>query len=131
VTRRRNFWRGWLFLRPSLRTRVGFVPATGRLGGTAIDVADRRWEPGMSAAESFGGTPRTVSGMVDVVRAPVVLGRQLIGTVSVRPVTNGGGAAGRHRTQAIIDLFAIEKLAGSIDREQRISNGLRTRLYGL
>jgi len=59
---------------------------------------------------------------VVVVRAPVVLDHQLIGTASVSPVIDGGDVAGRHPTQAIIELFAIEQLVGPID-ELRV--GLR------
>lgn len=70
----------------------------------------------MGAAKFIGDTLRTVSDMVDVVvvRAPVMLDRQLVGTASVGSVINGGDVAGRHPTQAIIELFAIEQLVGPI-----------------
>ena len=66
---------GLLFLSSSLRTRAGFTAAAIRLGHQVVDVADSRWDPRMSAAESFDDTLRTLSGFVDAVcvRAPVEL----------------------------------------------------------
>ena len=108
---------GLLFLTSSLRTRVGFAAAAARLDGSSIDVAEARWDPDMSAGESFEDTLRTVSGMVDVVvvRTDAELEPQAVDQHSVVPVINGGDGGGHHPTQALIDLFAIERIAGPIE----------------
>jgi aspartate carbamoyltransferase catalytic subunit len=52
--------------------------------------------------------------MVDliVVRPGQPLDRALVRAVSPVPVINGGDPGGEHPTQALIDLFAMERLAG-------------------
>src|SRR5438270_3407314 len=71
-SRRVPFSVGLLFLAPSLRTRAGYATAAVRLGGVPVEVEQLRAAPGTSAAETFGDTLRTLSGMVDVtvVRTP-------------------------------------------------------------
>jgi aspartate carbamoyltransferase catalytic subunit len=106
---------GLLFLSPSLRTRVGFAEATVRLGGAPIDVSEPRWDPAMSDAESFDDTLRTVSGMVDAVvaRVPLELDHGRIAAHTRAPYVSGGHL-GHHPTQALIDVFAMEQLQGSV-----------------
>lgn len=93
-------------------------------------MSESRWSQGMSAAEPFGDTLRAVSGMVDtvVLRTSFRLDRPLVQRRAACPVTNGGDASGEHPTQALIDLFAIEKLAGPItDLHVGISGNLTMR----
>ena len=106
---------GLMFLSSSLRTRAGFAEATVRLGGVPIDLSEMRWDPNMSAAESFEDTLRTVTGMVDlvVVRAPVHLSHSLMSEHAAAPIV-GGGDLRHHPTQALIDVFAIEQLRGPL-----------------
>jgi aspartate carbamoyltransferase catalytic subunit len=108
------FVTGLWFLAGSLRTQVGFAVATARLGGTPITVGAARDAPEMTHAESFADTLRALGGMVDliVVRPEQPLDRALVRAVSPVPVINGGDPGGEHPTQALIDLFAMERLAG-------------------
>ena len=108
------FTTGLVFMSPSLRTRVGFAVATTRLGGTPIDINEKRGGAGMSAAESLADTLRTVGGMVDLV---VTRTKQPLGTLTAEPacpLINGGEGGGEHPTQALIDLLAIEEEQGDI-----------------
>lgn len=116
---RRRFSAGLLFLSSSLRTRAGFAEATIRLGGVPIDMSDVRWDPDMSAAESFEDTLRTVSGMVDivVVRAPVDLSSRQVADSAATTIVCGGDLRS-HPTQALIDVFAIEQLRGPIEAQR-------------
>lgn len=100
-----------LFLSSSLRTRVGFAVATTRLGAQPIDAGTLRWSGGMSAAESFGDTIRTLSGMVDVVvcRTSARLDRRELDERCAVPLISGGDAAA-HPSQGLIDLFALRSL---------------------
>jgi aspartate carbamoyltransferase catalytic subunit len=112
---RPRFTVGLVFLSSSLRTRAGFAEAVVRLGGTPIDLSEMRWDPNMSAGESFADTLRTVSGIVDVVvvRAPIELANALVTDWAVAPVVCGGDRS-HHPTQALIDVFAIEQFRGPI-----------------
>lgn len=100
------------FLTPSLRTRMGFGIAAARLGGVCVDVAEPRWQAGMSIPESFDDTLRTAAGMVDglVVRSNVAL-EQTDLTQMPAPVINAGDIT-EHPTQALIDLYAVEHERG-------------------
>lgn len=121
---------GLVFLESSLRTRVGFAAAALRLGWHAIDVMDQRSSP-TSMPESWEDTVRTVSGYVDAVVArpgrPLVRA-ELIGHVAA-PLINGGdtGQAAEHPSQALIDLFAIERLGPVGERNIAICGDLRMR----
>lgn len=114
-TDRPRFSVATLFLSPSLRTKAGFSEATIRLGGATVDVSELRWDPNMSDAESFEDTLRTVSGMVDVtvVRAPVSIYESVASFPIPGPVICGGDVT-HHPTQALIDVFAIERCVGPI-----------------
>jgi aspartate carbamoyltransferase catalytic subunit len=107
---------GLVFLEPSLRTRLGFATAAVRLGGTYVEVTERRWQPGMSEPESIHDVVRVVSGMTDVVvfRTPEPA-RDLV-VESAVPTINGGDGAGEHPTQAVIDLVAMERFCGPVER---------------
>ncbi len=103
-----------LFLSPSTRTRLGFEIATAKLGGTAVCLTETRVTgPGLPP-ESLEDTLRVCSGMSDVV---VVRADSETASAVVRgvrcPVINGGDAVA-HPTQALVDRFAIEQLAGPI-----------------
>ena len=109
---------GLLFLETSLRTRVGFAAAAARLGGQPIDIAERR---GNAAAppEGWADTLRVVSGNVDLIVARP--GRPLndaahLGPLLVSSFLNGGdtGRRGEHPSQALIDLYAIERARGPV-----------------
>ncbi len=111
------FVSGLLFLSGSLRTRVGFAAATARLGGTPVTVDSARDAAEMTRAESFTDTLRTLAGMADllVVRADQPLDRAMVRALSPVPVINGGDPGGEHPTQALIDLFAMERLTGPVE----------------
>lgn len=121
---------GLIFLEPSLRTRVGFAAAALRLGWQSIDVVDQRASP-TSMPESWEDTVRTVSGYVDAVVArpgrPLVRA-ELAGHIEA-PLINGGdtGPAAEHPSQALIDMFAIERLGPVPERNIAICGDLRMR----
>lgn len=116
---------GLLFLTPSLRTRVGFASAAVRLSGAYVDALEARFTPDMSAPESFDDQLRTLSGMVDLVvaRVPFALG-PVVEECATVPIVNGGdGPVGEHPTQALIDLYSIERELGPVE-------GLRVAIVG-
>jgi aspartate carbamoyltransferase catalytic subunit len=110
---------GSVFLETSLRTRVGFAVAATRLGGSSVEVGALRSSE-ISMPESLEDTLRVVAGMVDVlvVRVDRAL-RPLVGVALPVPVINAGdrGPSAEHPTQALIDLFAIERLKGPVGKQ--------------
>ncbi len=102
---------GLLFFQPSTRTRVGFHAAMARLGGATVEVAETKLQPGMGKAESLTDTVRSVSAYCDclVLRHPS--GDEFRSAIAVSdvPVINGGSGGEHHPTQALIDLFAIQR----------------------
>jgi aspartate carbamoyltransferase catalytic subunit len=110
-----------VFLEPSLRTRVGFSAAAGRLGCHVIEVIEQRQHP---TVEAWPDTLRTVAGYADVIvaRPGRALGEEDVQAATPRSLINGGdvGPRAEHPSQALVDLFAIEQLAGPVG-EQRIA----------
>jgi len=110
---------GLLFLEGSLRTRVGFAAAAARLGGQFIDVAERRANAA-AMPEGWADTLRVVSGNVDLIVARP--GRQLdleqLRPLLVSSFLNGGdvGRRSEHPSQALIDLYAIERTRGPVSQ---------------
>lgn len=106
---------GLVFMQPSLRTRVGFEVAAARLGWKSVLVAQQR-ASAVSMAESVEDTLRVVAEMSDLVVAR--LEQSASGIVSELPVpfVNGGdsGSEAEHPTQALIDLYTIERERGPV-----------------
>ncbi len=114
---------GLVFFETSLRTRLGFAAAAHRIGAEVIEVVERRASE-ISMPESPADATRTVSGYVDalVVRSgrPATELSQVV-RADV-PWLNAGdrGESAEHPTQALLDLFAIERLLGPVT-QQRIA----------
>lgn len=101
---------GLLFLDASLRTRVGFGAAAGRLGMSVVEVGAPRSND-RSAPESLDHTLRVLSAYTDVVVARISSPMSQLTYTGTTPVINGGdaGPSAEHPTQALIDIFAIER----------------------
>lgn len=101
---------GLVFLDASLRTRVGFAAAAGRMGMAVVEVGARRAND-RSAPESLDDTLRVASGYTDVVVARIPSPMSELTYAGRITVLNGGdgGPSAEHPTQALIDIFAIER----------------------
>lgn len=106
-----------LFYVQSLRTMFSFDTAMKRLGGEVISTENSEIFSSELVGASFEDTIRVVGSFVDV----IVLRHYQSGSakraseVSPVPIINGGDGSAQHPTQAIIDLYCIEKLKGSVD----------------
>ena len=105
-----------LFFEPSTRTRLSFEAAMLRLGGQVITVAD----PETSSAakgESLADSMRTVEGYADVIviRHPQKGSALEAADAAAVPVINAGDGAGQHPTQALLDVYTIQKEKGSLE----------------
>jgi len=114
-----------LFYEPSTRTRFSFETAMHRLGGRVISTENAAEFSSVSKGETLEDTIRILNGYADV----IVLRHYEVGAalrasrVSRVPVINAGDGVGQHPTQALLDLYTIQKEIGHID-------GLRIAMVG-
>ena len=105
-----------LFFEPSTRTRLSFESAMSRLGGGIISVASGATSSA-AKGESIGDTALTVSQYADVIvmRHPQIGSAGEAAEVATVPVINAGDGAGQHPTQALLDVYTIQKEIGRLD----------------
>ncbi len=99
-----------LFFEPSTRTRLSFESAMHRLGGRVITTVGVQFSS-LAKGESLFDTMKMVESYADIVaiRHPLEGASHIAAkTVSI-PVINAGDGAGEHPTQALLDLYTINK----------------------
>jgi len=113
-----------LFYEPSTRTRLSFETAMHRLGGSVISVTDVG-ASSIAKGESLDDTARVVSRFADViaVRHPDAGSAHIFADNSEVPVINAGDGAGQHPTQALLDMFTIQKEIGKFDGLKVVMTG--------
>lgn len=101
---------GNLFFEPSTRTRVSFGCAFNLLGGEVRETTGME-SSALSKGESLFDTARVISSYSDVIamRHPQAGSVAEFAQGSRVPVLNGGDGANEHPTQALLDLFTIER----------------------
>jgi aspartate carbamoyltransferase catalytic subunit len=99
-----------LFFEASTRTRVSFGAAFCRLGGSVCDTTGFTFSS-MAKGESIHDTSRVISGYADaiVVRHPEQGAVAEFARATNVPVVNGGDGPGEHPTQALLDLYTIQR----------------------
>lgn len=99
-----------LFFEASTRTRMSFHSAFARLGGDICDTTGFSFSS-ISKGESLADTARVVSCYADVIvmRHPDKGAVAEFAEYATVPVINGGDGPGEHPTQALLDLFTIER----------------------
>lgn len=105
-----------LFFEPSTRTRLSFETAMLRLGGKVITMADPK-ASSAAKGESLSDSVRTVEGYADVIviRHPQKGSAQEAADAVSVPVINAGDGAGQHPTQALLDVYTIQKEKGCLE----------------
>jgi aspartate carbamoyltransferase len=105
-----------LFFEPSTRTRLSFESAMHRLKGSVISVASAETSSA-AKGETIADTARTVSQYADVmaIRHPTIGSAQEAAEAASIPVINAGDGAGQHPTQALLDIYTIQKELGSLE----------------
>ena len=108
---------GNLFYVKSMRTSLSFDAAMKRLGGSVTHIEFPEAFSSELAGGSFEDTVRVVGALVDgiVLRHYRSGSAKRAAEVSPVPIINGGDGPAQHPTQALIDLYCIEKLKGGID----------------
>jgi len=106
-----------LFYEPSTRTRLSFESAMLRLGGSVLGTEAAHTFSSAIKGETLEDTVRMVSTYADV----IVLRHDQLGAaaraaaVSSVPVINAGDGPGEHPTQALLDLYTIQREIGHIE----------------
>jgi aspartate carbamoyltransferase catalytic subunit len=114
-----------LFYEPSTRTRFSFEAAMHRLGGRVITTENASEFSSVSKGETLEDTIRILNGYADliVIRHFEAGAAQRAAAVSRIPIINAGDGVGQHPTQAVLDLYTIQKERGAVD-------GLRIAMVG-
>ncbi len=105
-----------LFYEPSTRTRLSFEAAMHRLGGQVLSVAEVS-SSSVAKGESIDDTVRTIEQYADVIvmRHPESGAAQVAADAMSIPLINAGDGSRNHPTQALLDLYTIQKERGAID----------------
>jgi aspartate carbamoyltransferase catalytic subunit len=105
-----------LFYEPSTRTSSSFYAAMTRLGGTVIPINEVNYSS-VTKGESLEDTIRTLECYADaiVMRHFDDDASERAAAVASVPVINAGSGAAEHPTQALLDLYTIQKERGWVD----------------
>ncbi|MDE3181384.1 MAG: aspartate carbamoyltransferase [Acidobacteriota bacterium] len=114
-----------LFYEPSTRTRFSFEAAMHRLGGRVITTENASEFSSVSKGETLEDTIRILNGYADiiVIRHFEIGAALRASAVSRVPIINAGDGVGQHPTQALLDLYTIQK-------ETRAVDGIRIAMVG-
>jgi aspartate carbamoyltransferase catalytic subunit len=114
-----------LFYEPSTRTRFSFESAMLRLGGNVITTENAKEFSSAAKGETLEDSIRVINKYADVIvlRHYEEGASKRASLVSDIPVINAGDGPGQHPTQALLDLYTIQ-------RELKKINGIAIALVG-
>ncbi len=117
-----------MFFEPSTRTRISFGSAFNMLGGEVRETTEVE-ATSLAKGESLYDTSRVLSGYSDVIvmRHPEVGSVAEFADASRVPVINGGDGDNEHPSQALLDLFTIQK---ELESHKKDINSARISLIG-
>lgn len=106
-----------LFYEPSTRTRLSFESAMRRLGGSVLTTENAREFSSAAKGETLEDTIRVVAGYADVIvmRHFESGASKRAAAVSRVPIINAGDGTGQHPTQALLDVYTIQRELGRLD----------------
>jgi aspartate carbamoyltransferase catalytic subunit len=106
-----------LFYEPSTRTRLSFESAMLKLGGSVISTENAKEFSSFSKGESLEDSIKVISGYADIIalRHFEIGAAKKAATSSSIPVVNAGDGAGQHPTQALLDLYTIQRHFQKLD----------------
>jgi aspartate carbamoyltransferase catalytic subunit len=114
-----------LFYEPSTRTRFSFESAMMRLGGKVITTENAKEFSSAAKGETLEDSIKVISSYADVIvlRHSEEGASKRASLVSNIPIINAGDGPGQHPTQALLDLYTIQ-------RELKAINGITIALVG-
>lgn len=106
-----------IFFEPSTRTRFSFESAMYRLGGQVLTAENAAEASSATKGETLEDTIRVLNHYADAItiRHPETGSAERAAAVSGVPIINAGDGAGQHPTQALLDMYTIERELGKID----------------
>lgn len=107
-----------LFFEPSTRTRFSFERAMHLLGGVVTSTENAQEFSSVAKGESLEDMIRVLCGYhpaVIILRSNKEGDAKKAAEVSTIPIINAGDGTGQHPTQALLDLYTIQKELGRID----------------
>lgn len=106
-----------IFYEPSTRTRLSFEAAIQNLGGSLLTTENASQFSSAIKGESLEDTIKVINAYADgiVLRHNEAGAAQRAADVSSVPVINAGDGVGEHPTQALLDVYSIQKNKGRID----------------
>lgn len=119
---------GNLFFEPSTRTRVSFGTAFNLLGGEVRETTGME-SSAIAKGESLYDTARVLSSYSDIIamRHPKAGSVAEFAEGSRVPVINGGDGSNEHPTQALLDLYTIQK---ELHHHERAISGMHICMIG-
>ena len=111
-----------LFFEPSTRTRLSFETAMHRLGGNVITSVGFQFSS-LAKGETLYDTLKMIEAYADicVLRHPLEGASNLAAQNISIPVINAGDGAGEHPTQALLDLYTIQKYKNITSNKLKIA----------
>ena len=119
---------GNMFFEPSTRTRISFGASFNLLGGNVREITEVE-SSSLAKGESLADTAQVLSGYSDIIvmRHPEINSVQKFAEASRVPVINAGDGSNEHPSQALLDLYTIQK---ELSQNDRSIDGLRIALVG-
>lgn len=104
------------FYEESTRTRLSFEAAMLKLGGSVISTASAKFSS-VAKGEGLEPTIRVLSGIADgiVLRHFEEGAAERAAAISRVPIINAGDGKGQHPTQALLDIYTIQRELGRLD----------------
>ncbi|CAI9088383.1 OLC1v1022692C1 [Oldenlandia corymbosa var. corymbosa] len=106
-----------LFYEPSTRTRLSFESAMKRLGGEVLTTENAREFSSAAKGETLEDSIRTVEGYSDIIvmrHFESGAAKRAAATANI-PIINAGDGPGQHPTQALLDVYTIDREIGKLD----------------
>ena len=119
---------GNMFFEPSTRTRISFGASFNLLGGNVREITEVG-SSSLAKGESLADTAQVLSGYSDIIvmRHPEINSVQKFAEASRVPVINAGDGSNEHPSQALLDLYTIQK---ELSQNNKSIDGLRIALVG-
>lgn len=119
---------GNMFFEPSTRTRISFGASFNLLGGNVREITEVG-SSSLAKGESLADTAQVLSGYSDIIvlRHPENGSVQKFSEASRVPVINAGDGSNEHPSQALLDLYTIQK---ELSQNKKKLDNLRIALVG-
>ena len=107
----RDYLLATIFYEPSTRTLLSFESAMNRLGGRVLSVAEAKTSSSAAKGETIYDTGRMLESYADVLvqRHPASGSARALADAAAVPVINAGDGTGEHPSQALLDLYTIQR----------------------